>query len=279
MPFIGALPERAHIFRPSPRSDVAVSDAAAWRLSPGHRHIYDKLSVALEAGLTAAPCGVDPRDCGIAADAMVFVKPMTNLAGMALGARAVRADAVPIEPGSFWCERLTGEQTSSDCLVQNGEPVWLIHTRASAERAAERPLVWEVGAVSAELDALVGSWVRRNLSGYSGLCNLELIGGQPIEAHLRGSNGFFDLYGPGFVPAWVALMDGEPVTLPPPAPGGFVISVFGEGEPDARRVAAAEALGVQVQADPHTPDRMAILRCGDKAAGLEARDLLLGTRG
>lgn len=232
MPFIGVLPERNHIFQPSPRTAVPVSDAAAWRLNPNHRHLYDKLSIALEAGLTAAPCGVDPREYGIAGDELVFVKPIMNLAGMALDACAMRADAVPMTAGRFWCERLTGEQTSSDCLVQDGEPVWLIHTLASKERSAERPLVWEVGATSPRLDALTADWVRRNLPGYTGLCNLELIGGRPIEAHLRGSNGFFEFYGQDFVAAWVALMDGGPFRPPPPAPGGFIISVFGGGGAD-----------------------------------------------
>jgi hypothetical protein len=280
MPFIGVLPERAALFRPQPRRDVAVSDAAAWRLNPGHRRIYDKLALALGAGLRAAPCGVDPRDCGVDPRAQVFVKPQTNLAGMAIGARSVPADAVPVEPGAFWCELLTGTQTSSDCLVADGEPLWFAHTVASAERSGARPLVWEVGVGSA-LDAqpwlqpLVAEWVRCNLAGYTGICNLELIGGQPIEAHLRGSNGFFDFYGEGFVPAWVALADGAPFSPPPPVPGGYVISVFGEGDIDDALIATAAERGVGVRPDPHTPDRIAILHCSDKAAGLQVRDAIL----
>lgn len=283
MPFIGVLPERAALFRPQPRCDVAVSDAAAWRLNSRHRRI-DKLQLALDAGLRAAPCGVDPRDCGIGPGERVFVKPQLNLAGMAIGARSVPADAVPLEPGAFWCELLTGVQTSSDCLVADGEPVWLAHTVASAERSGARPLVWEVGtgaalALQAWLAPLVTDWVRRNLAGYTGICNLELIGGRPIEAHLRGSNSFFDLYGEGFLPAWVALADGAACRPPPPVPGGYVISVFGDGDVDASLIAAAAEQGVAVRPDPHTPDRIAILRCTDKAAGLEARERILAVAG
>lgn len=284
MPFIGVLPERSALFRPEPERDLAVSDAAAWRLNPRHRRVYDKLALALEAGLRAAPCGVDPRDLGIAPDERVFVKPQINLAGMALGARSVRADAVAMEPGAFWCELLTGIQTSSDCLVADGEPVWMAHTVASAQRSGARPLVWEVGA-GAALDAgprlvpLVGDWVRRNLDGYTGICNLEMIGGRPIEAHLRGSNGFFDLYGPDFLPAWVALVDGHGISAPPPVPGGYVISVFGRGDVGRACIEAAAERGVSVQPDPHTPDRIAILRCTDKAAGLAVREDLLTANG
>ncbi len=118
-----------------------------------------------------------------------------------------------------------------------------------------------------EVEPWIADWVRRNLTGYSGICNIELIGGQPIEAHLRGSNGFFDFYGPAFIPAWVALADGEPFTPPLPIHGGFVISVFGEIELRDADFQAAEAAGVHLQPDPSTPGRAAILRCQDRDAG------------
>ncbi|QGU33791.1 hypothetical protein [Thermochromatium tepidum] len=267
--FIGVLPERAHLFQPEPRSEVAVNDAAAWRLNPAHRHIYDKLGIALAAGLRAAPCGVDPRAYGLAPDDWVFVKPIVNLAGMALQAHAVRAEAVPNDPGLFWCERLEGEHTSTDCLVRAGEVVWLAHTSASERKDHARPIYWEVGVERPELDGYVRDWVGRHLTGYTGLCNLELIGGRPIEAHLRGSNGFFELYGPGFVPAWVALMDNEPFAPPPPVPGGLVISVFGTAPLTEAQQALIASAGATPRPDLHTPDRVALILCPDKARGLE----------
>ncbi|WP_019594824.1 hypothetical protein [Thioalkalivibrio sp. ALM2T] len=276
MPFVGVLPEREHIFRPEPRREVGVSDAAAWRLNPDYRHVYDKLHLALDAGLTAAPCGVAPTDLGIAADHEVFVKPITNLAGMGLNARTVAADAVPVEPGSFWCPRLQGTHTSTDCLVEAGAVRWFAHTRGSEQKDAARPVYWEIGADAPEVEPWIADWVQRNLGGYSGICNIELIGGQPIEAHLRGSNGFFDFYGPAFIPAWVALADGEPFTPPPPIPGGFVISVFGEADLNDENLQAAKTASVDVQPDPSTPGRAAILRCRDRAAGFAIYRRLTG---
>lgn len=256
-----------------------MSDPAAWRLNPAHRQVYDKLSLALDAGLRAAPCGVDPRDCGVAAGEQVFVKPIVNLAGMAVRARAVPADAVPIEPGSFWCERLVGPHTSSDCLVREGEVLWLAHTRASDEKDLERPVYWEVGAELGALEPAVVDWVERRLRGYTGLCNLEMIGGRPIEAHLRGSNGFFDFYGPAFFEAWVALVDGADFSAPPPIPGGYVISVFGDVAISEAQRAAAARRGVRVELDRHTPGRSAILRCPDKDAGMGVLRALAGGAG
>ncbi|WP_019022851.1 hypothetical protein [Thioalkalivibrio sp. ALE23] len=279
MPFVGVLPERRHIFRPEPRREVAVSDAAAWRLNPGHRHVYDKLRLALDAGLTAAPCGVAPTDLGLDAADTVFVKPITNLAGMGLDARALSAGEVPAEPGSFWCQRLEGAHTSTDCLVENGEVRWFAHTRGSDEKDAARPIYWEVGAAVPEVEPWIADWVRRNLVGYSGICNIELIGGRPIEAHLRGSNGFFDFYGPAFIPAWVALADGESFTPPPPIPGGYIISVFGEVELTDADFRAAEDAGVDLKPDPSTPGRSAILRSADRDAGFALYRRLTGQPG
>ncbi|NEX21245.1 hypothetical protein G3480_13125 [Thiorhodococcus mannitoliphagus] len=269
MPFIGVLPERKHVFRPEPRAEVAVSDAAAWRLNPGHRHLYDKLDLALSAGLLAAPCGVSPMEFGLTAEDEVFVKPIVNLAGMSLKARTLRADAVPPEPGSFWCERLEGTHTSTDCLVQDGRVLWLAHTRGAAEKNASRSVYWEVGVALPELDAQLTRWAAEQLAGYTGLCNIELIGGRPIEAHLRGSNGFFDFYGPDFMRSWVALVDHEPFEIPPPVPGGLIISIFGDGDLSAEQRRLINAAGVAMQPDPQTPDRIAILRCHDREIGFQ----------
>jgi hypothetical protein len=274
MAFIGIQPGREWLFQPQPRRAVAVNDTTAWRLNPSHRRVYDRLNLALAAGMRAAPCGLPPADYGIAPTTELFVKPIINLAGMALGARALTADKIPNEPGSFWCERLRGEQSSSDCLVERGVARWFAHTRAADERDGARPLYWEVGAAMPHLEPILAGLVRHHLAGYSGLCNIELIGGQPVEMHLRGSNGFFDFYGPEFFHAWVALTDGLAFEPPPAIPGGYVISVFGKGEPDPTATARAKARGVQVQPDAHTPDRIAILRTTDLAAGLEAATAL-----
>ncbi|QIK37482.1 hypothetical protein GWK36_05255 [Caldichromatium japonicum] len=265
--FIGIPAERSHLFRVQPRAAVAVSDPTAWRLYPVYRQVYDRLQLALDAGLRAAPCGVEPCDCGFEPDDPVFVKPIINLYGAARRAGLYRAAEVPPEPGLFWCEALGGEHTSTDCLVQDGEVVWMAHSLASEHKDRFRPLSWEVGIERPLLAPAIREWVERHLGGYTGLCNLELIGGRPIEAHLRGSTGFFDLYGPHFIPAWVALVDGEPFRPPPPIPGGWMISVFSEGPLTEPELAAIAEAGARVYADPATPDRVAVVLCPDRALG------------
>lgn len=275
--FIGIPPERRHLFQVQPRAEVAVSDPAAWRLYPAYRQVYDRLWLALEAGLRAAPCGVEPCDCGLGPDDAVFVKPIINLYGAARRAGLYRAAEVPAEPGLFWCEYLQGEHTSTDCLVKDGEVLWMAHSLAAERKDQSRPLYWEVGIERPEIEPMVCAWVGRYLAGYTGLCNLELIGGRPIECHLRGSVGFFDLYGPQFIPAWVSLVDGAPFVPPPPIPGGWVISVFGKDPLTDPELAAIADAGARVYEDPATPDRVAVILCPDRARGRWLLDALART--
>ena len=46
---------------------------------------------------------------------------------------------------------------------------------------------------------------RKNLQGFTGILNLETIGGSIIEAHLRLSDQWPDLYGAGWTEAFVGL--------------------------------------------------------------------------
>lgn len=279
MPFIGVLPERRALFQPQPQADIGVSDAAAWRLNPGLRHVYDKLAIALGQELLAAPCGVAPMDLGIAPQQPVFVKPITNLAGMSIDAREVRADQVEAWPGLFWSERLEGEHISSDALMLDGEVCMQVHTQASGQKDRQRALWWRVGVSMPQRDPLVARWLEAQLPGYTGLCNLETIGSFVIEAHLRGSNGFFDFYGEAFMPAWVALVDERRWQGGLVIPGGMVASLFGDAglSGEADRIAAAH--GVNITADPHSPDRVAILRGSDPQQVLAARQALLAVSG
>ena len=275
MPFFGVLPEREPLFQPQPRADIAVSDAAAWRLNPSHRHVYDKLAVALGQGMLAAPCGVSPMDLGVAPRQRVFVKPITNLAGMSIDARVVRADEVMAWPGLFWSELLQGQHVSTDGLLLDGEVKLLVHTLASEQQDQQRALWWRVGVSLPEHDAPVRQWLQAQLPGYTGLCNLERIDGRVIEAHLRGSNGFFDFYGSEFIRSWVRLVDERRWHGDIDIPGGMVASVFGDGEPSAQAANIAADYGVSITADRHAQGRVAIVRGADPERVLAARQALM----
>lgn len=281
MPFLGVLPERKWLFKPEPTRDVGVSDAETWRLNPAHRHIYNKLTVAHAQGLLAAPCGVDPLAQGCSAETRLFIKPIINLAGMSLGTQTTTADHLRTDrtlcnPGSFWCEFLAGEQTSTDCLVRNGQALWFAHTRAAGEKSANRPVYWEVGVPLPKQEPRIASFISTHLAGYTGLCNLEMIGDWIIEVHLRGSNGFFDLYGDRFFQSWVELVDHERWLEPGEIPGGIVYSVFSTKNRilDISAVALPEGI-YKVIPDQQTTDRLAIIHAANLGAAKTMASRLL----
>jgi hypothetical protein len=185
-------------------ADVLISteDADSWTWYPRHRWVYDKIAVALSQGLAAAPHGVEPKGFP------VFSKPITNLKGMGVGSRVLRdaADyATHYAPGHMWMTLLDGRHVSSDVAVVDGAPQWWRH--ATGHPGPESTFDhWVVHAEpDPDIEAGCGGWIRQHLAGYTGMINLETIGGRIIEVHLRFADQWPDLYGKGWVEALVRL--------------------------------------------------------------------------
>lgn len=272
MPFFGVRPEREYLFTPSPVADIGVNDVHAWRLNPQHRHIYNKLHVALSQGLKAAPSGVNPLLLGLKPDTSCFVKPITNLGGMSLNTLATSAHAIAncsineqentpdnCAAGSFWCEFLSGSQTSTDVLVLEGEPQWYAHTQAADKKDQNRPIYWEIGADCTELEPIIKTFINGELAGYTGLCNIEMIGNYIIEAHLRGSNAFFDYYCDGFMQAWVNLVDKRQWQGLEPIAQGCLYSMFGLWALPKNAEDIAINAGARLYRDGMMADRVGII--------------------
>lgn len=274
MPFHGILDSRRYLFTAEPLCDIGVNDAQAWRLNPTHRYAYNKLDLALAQKLVAAPCGVPPSSLGVAADADLFVKPIINLAGMSIGSQ--RCTAAALEQGTvggagyFWSAFWQGEHVSVDCLLKNGEVLWTACTLAASKRHQERPIYWQIGIDRPAVVAKVKAFLPKYLAGYTGLCNVELLGERLMEIHLRGSNGFLDFYGSDFIPAWIALVDHGLWKGLGPIPGGVLYSLFGEQELPANAEALAADLKVVLKRDR--------LMAADRAAILYAPDLATAER-
>lgn len=171
---------------------IPTEDSDAWQWNPKHRWVYDKLAIAVSQGLSAAPHGVTPDHYP------VFSKPIYNLKGMGVGSRPLIDDAdyhAAYQPGHFWSTLLVGEHVSSDVVLMDGEPLWWRHARGAASGAGTFDH-WEIRAApDAAVEDWAGRWCRKHLAGYSGLANLETIGGRIIEVHLRFADQWPDLYG------------------------------------------------------------------------------------
>ena len=171
---------------------IPTEDSDAWLWNVRHRWVYDKLVVALSQGLDGAPHGVTP------ADFPVFSKPIYNLKGMGVGSRAIASAeelAAAQTAGHMWSTMLTGEHISSDLAVVDGVPRWWRHATGHASGDGTFDY-WEIHAnANPAVEEWCGQWCRKHLAGYTGMINLETIGGRIIEVHLRFADQWPDLYG------------------------------------------------------------------------------------
>ena len=205
MPICEADPWRLQYFaHADTAANIPTEDSDAWQWYPTYRFVYDKLALALSQNLEAAPHGVAPPRYP------VFSKPIVNLRGMGVGSHVLACEADYVRhyaPGHFWMTLLDGRHVSSDVAVVDGEPRWWRHV--TGKPAGEGTFdYWIVHAEpDAGIEARCGAWVAKDLAGYTGMLNLETIGETIIEAHLRFSDQWPDLYGPGWVDAVVGLYE------------------------------------------------------------------------
>jgi hypothetical protein len=294
MPFCEADPWRLQYFAgvACPRAlriPTEDPDAHAW--NPAHRWIYNKLAVAESQGLACAPHGVCPPEFP------VFSKPITNLRGMGVGS-CVLTDLEHyrrhMTPGHFWMTLLEGDHVSSDIAVVRGAALWWRHCRGTpAGQGTFEHWTIEVGH-RRELEAYLAAWIARHLSSYTGMLNLETIGGRIIDAHLRFADQWPDLYGDGWLDAVVGLYArGTWDFADRDRRGGFSVVLFGPHgreyrHPSAQLVAAARRMpqvtSVQITfhedrpaaAHPMPPGgfRLAIVNAHELEAGRAARAAL-----
>jgi hypothetical protein len=205
MPICEADPWRLQYFsHVSTAANIPTEDSDAWQWYPSQRWIYNKLAVALSQALDAGPHGTPPPRFP------VFSKPIVNLKGMGVGSRVLNSQAdydAHYDPGHFWMTLLEGRHVSSDVAVVRGEPRWWRHV--TGKPAGEG--TFDHWIIHAEPDPGIeqacGAWIKKNLPGYTGMLNVETIGGTIIEAHLRFADQWPDLYGPGWVDALVELYE------------------------------------------------------------------------
>jgi len=181
---------------------IPTDDPEAWEWNPTHRWVFDKLQVALSQGLAAGPHGTMPPQFP------VFSKPIMNFRGLGAGSRILHS-AEDYEAhhtaGHFWMTLLQGPHVSSDVALVDGEPRWWRHATglATGEGMFDR---WTIhAAADPPLEAACGAWIAEHLRGFSGILNVETIGSRIIEAHLRLSDQWPDLYGAGWTEAFVGL--------------------------------------------------------------------------
>ena len=295
MPICEIDPWRMQYFERVPCPEhvqIPTEDGDAWEWNPAHRWVYDKLAVAMSQGLEAGPHGVKPTAYP------VFSKPIYNLKGMGVGSRALASNADYLDayqPGHFWSTLLSGKHVSSDVVVVDGLPRWWRHARGIASGAGTFDY-WEVRPDADDaVERWCDPWCRRHLAGYTGIANLETIGGRIIEVHLRFADQWPDLYGgERWVEALVRLYAKGEWSFRDDAPrSGYSVVLFMPHGPRYRHPSAAlrreiehmagisslqitfhEELAAERHAMPPGGFRVAIVNCWNRSAGSAARDRL-----
>ncbi len=183
---------------------IPTDDIDAYKFNPRHRWIYDKLRVAQSQGLECGLYGSPPPRYP------VFCKPVTNLKGMGVGSCVLqdeRGYKEKCKPGDFWMRLLSGEHVSSDWAIVRGVPAWCRHTLGNPGIAGTFDY-WVIQArARPSLERYCRDWIHAHLSDYTGMLNIETIGGRIIEMHLRFSDQWPDLYGSRWLDAMVRLYE------------------------------------------------------------------------
>jgi hypothetical protein len=270
---------------------IPTDDPEAWEWNPAHRWVFDKLQVALSQGLAAGPHGTRPPGFP------VFSKPIMNFRGLGAGSRILCSPAdydVHHTAGHFWMTLLEGRHVSSDVALVAGEPAWWRHATglAAGEGMFDR---WTVhAAADPALEARCAAWIARHLVGFTGIVNLETIGGIIIEVHLRLSDQWPDLYGPGWTEAFVELYrdgvwryrdegrrEGFSLVLCGPwgrryrhPPAELVREVAGMPGVTSVQITFHEDRSPELHSMPPGGFRVAIVNAVDLAAGEAAREIL-----
>ena len=269
---------------------VPTEDGDAWTRNPRHRWVYDRIAVALSQGLAAGPHGTRPPRFP------VFSKPIVNLWGMGVGTRILGSlDDYDrhYTAGHMWMTLLTGRHVSSDAAVVRGKVRWWRHVTGRPAGGGTFDY-WTVHAnAQPALEAAVGGWLATHLHDYTGMVNVETIGGFIIEVHLRASDQWPDLYGRGWVESLVELYShGEWTFVDRDRRDGFSVVLFGPSDqrsqyPPRERIEEILAMpgvsSVQItfhedsalmHAMPPGGFRLAVVNCWDLDVGLAARERL-----
>jgi hypothetical protein len=294
MPIQEADPWRMQYFEGVPcPADVSIptEDGDAWSWYPRYKWVYDKMAVAESQGLPCGPHGLDPPQFP------VFSKPIYNMRGMGAGSRIMRSlkEYKHLQrPGHMWMPLLQGAHVSTDVAVVDGEPRWWRHVTGAALEGGMFDYWTVLAANNPDVENYCGDWIRQHFAGYTGMLNLETIGGRIIEAHLRFADQWPDLYGPGWVEALVKLYaQGVWDFADTDRRDGYSVVLFGAHgvqyrHPPAELVAdmlrTPEVSSIQITFHEDRPPsahsmppggfRLAIVNCHDLDAGRRVREQL-----
>jgi len=169
-------------------------DAEAWIAFPQYHHtIFNKLWLAETMGYNCGPAGLP-----IPANGMYVIRPIYNLDGMSKDSYIsfFCAGSDNLHPGTFWCECFEGPHVSVDYQVnwytRKPSCLWSeVVMGVKAEGSTRKFTRWlKKPSDSFVYGTSLPPKLIPHLEDFGGVFNIEYIGENPIEIHLRGSQDF-----------------------------------------------------------------------------------------
>jgi len=174
------------------QGDVPVYDSACYERYPEHNYVYDKLWVAQSQELAGGTV-VELIDSGDRDGARypLFVKPRWG--HKTSGSKHCRKVSSPQDLPSraqavnqelIWSEYLPGREGMTDFVLVSGRVVYQMTHVYSTEQKGFAD-VWKHTSPDHTPPGQVQRWVEENLSGFTGIANVQYRDGVIIEVGLR----------------------------------------------------------------------------------------------
>ncbi|HLZ98981.1 MAG TPA: hypothetical protein VKP66_13660 [Steroidobacteraceae bacterium] len=266
---------------------IPTGDREAFNRNPQHQWIYNRLLLAQSQGLYCGLHDERPRRFP------VFCTALSNFDDRESGGCVLWSERDFLErcdTGKFWMQLLTGEHLSTDAAVVAGEIAWCRHALGIWGAAGSFDYWVVEEATRPRLERFCAGWIRANLAGYTGMVNLETIGGRISTARLRFSNQWPDLYGRRWLSAIIRLhQHGRWDLIDAERAEGYSLNLTGtlgsvSAHPHADSMRAYEAtVGVSsirlpsFDEDPEKPAggcRLAVINCFNLQVGMRVRSAL-----
>ena len=167
------------------------SDIDCYINIPEFNFVYNKLWLSQSQGMLCGPMGIYPTEYPI------IFKPIVNLYGLSRGFKKINTEKEYDEEkkdGFLWQTFFGGKHIVCDMVLDNTKVVFCSFLRSYPGTKGSFKLHHTTEYV---LPDKITKWIRKYLKNYRGCLNMDIIGGNIIECHLR-LNGDFNLYNKEF---------------------------------------------------------------------------------
>lgn len=171
-----------------------MNDSDVWEfINPDDLWIYDKLILSRKLGYYCGPAGTQPKKPG-----EYIVRPCVNFTMMGHGAKVEKlyqyCSTIDVPLGYFWCERFYGRHLSFD--YHYGKQVLAVEGFRNNPNQLNRFSSWKKVK-----DVYNLGWLQEIANSYEWF-NVEVIGDNVIEVHLRYNDDFANHDANEIIPIW-----------------------------------------------------------------------------